>query len=510
MINKYTKFWGLLVALIIISGYSVSAQTILTPRTVGMGGGGTAFLTGYSANFLNPANLMIADQRYNNGIGLGEIALFLNKQPIKKSIPSYSFLFDQFTPQNINNYSITSTEHQNILTDWFPDNTDYYNRSARFDAVLLGLNIQTKNFALSLALRSRGINRIAINRGWYDDNFVKKGNLRVLRRELHQTIAVYHELSLGFAEQLPLINGWTAHLNRLYIGIAPKLIFGGTYFKGDYSSDYYSGNSGIQFQNVRNFSSFSTGPLSNDIGHYNNSTNQYAFPYNGLTYKDALQPTGLGAGLDLGLTYIISIGNDASLLREKNSGPLKKSFRLSASLTDIGFIRYKKNIKSYQVTNDTLMVNNIPGNAKTDFIGSPGSFSRFISNDDPNGFTYNNNNKTQSASRDIALPAALHIGSALQLNWWMATVDFTYGLNKNAFNSKYLITNIGGELRLIPYLPLRAGIQLQKKQNPIFDIGAAIDTPHFEISTGLEINTPGLKHNTFILGSAVTAFHIRF
>ena len=92
MINKYTKFWGLLVALIIISGYSVSAQTILTPRTVGMGGGGTAFLTGYSANFLNPANLMIADQRYNNGIGLGEIALFLNKQPIKKSIQSYSFL----------------------------------------------------------------------------------------------------------------------------------------------------------------------------------------------------------------------------------------------------------------------------------------------------------------------------------------------------------------------------------------------------------------------------------
>jgi hypothetical protein len=510
MINKYTKFWGLLVALIIISGYKVSAQTILTPRTVSMGGGGTAYLTGYSANFLNPANLMIPDQRYNNGIGLGEIAFFLNKQPIKSSISSFTFLFDQFTPKNLDNYSITSSEYQKILTNWFPDNTDYYNRSARYDAVLLGLNIQTKNFALSLALRSRGINRMTINRGWYDNNFVKNGNLRVLSRELHQTIAVYHELSLGFAEQLPLINGWTAHLNRMYVGIAPKLIFGGTYFKGDYSSDYYSGIAGMQFQNVRNFSSFSTGPLSNELGYYNNSTNQYAFPDNGLTYKDAIQPTGLGAGLDLGLTYIISLGNDATLLRDKNSGPMRKSFRLSASLTDIGFIRYNKNIKSYQAAGDTLAVSNIPGNAKTDFLGSPSSFSRFISNDDPNGLTYNNSNITQSTSRDVALPAALHIGSALQMNWWMATVDFTYGLNNNAFNSKYLITNIGGELRVIPYFPLRAGIQLQKKLNPIFDIGAAIDTPHFEISTGFEINTPGLRHNTFILGSAVTAVHIRF
>jgi len=502
MIVKYVKFWFPLIILFGLFSGKVKAQSMNTPRSIAMGGGGAAYISGFSSNFLNPANLLIPEHRFNNSIGLGQVALFLDKQPLKKTIKPYNLLYDQFTSQNTTNLSLTPEEHQKILSDWFPGDNNYYNRTGRFDAVLFGFNWQNGKHSYSLALRTRGINRVSIDRGWYESNFQNVNNKSLLRRNIRQTIAIYHELSFGFAQQFSMINGWSSHLNRLYIGIAPKLVFGGLYFKGNYQSEY-SPAKNSQFLNVRNYHYIGTGQLSNIL----NGTSTSA---RNLNYQDALKPTGIGAGLDMGLTYVISLGNDTALLHRIKGRALKKSFRLSVSLTDIGFVRYNKNISSYQLPSDTIKVSQVPAGPNTDFIGSPGNFTKFIASDRSNKMNTPSNNVSHPKSHDVALPSALHFGSVLQLNWWMAAVDFTYGLNHNTFNSKYLITNIGGELRIIPFLPIRLGMQLQQTHNPIFGIGTALNLPHFEISTGFQLNTPGYRHNTYVLSSAVTAIQIRF
>lgn len=477
-----------------------------------MGGGGVTYISDYSSNFLNPANLLIPDHTLKVQIGLGRIGVFLNNKPLETQRNPIRAFSDVFSPNKkditVTNQLFTSAQNVAAISNWFPDNTQVYSKKAQYNALLFGLSWQKRHYAFSLAIRTRGINHIDVGRGWYDTNFVQSDTTGILNRSVNQTISVFHEISFGYAQELSLVNGWTSKLNRLYFGIAPKLVIAGMYFNGQYNSRYIRDNSGTV--NQRSFNSISTGALSNNLGTYNLNTNSFDYPSNSLSRMDLSQPTGFGAGLDMGLTYVMALGNDISLLRQGNSPVLKKSLRLSVSVTDIGFVKYYKNVRHYYSKPVETSANAIPDVPHSDFIGSPGMFSRFIAADDPSGTSYNSSNLVQETKMNISLPTSLHIGSAIQLPLFMATVDFTYALNQQAFNNKYIVTNIGGELQLIHFLPIRAGVQLEKGFSPIFGFGTALDLPHFEFSVGTQINTSGASHHTYMVGAGVAALKLRF
>src|SRR5690625_235530 len=56
------------------TGYS---QILQTPVNIGLGGGGTAYTTGYEALFINPANLHIHDHRNRLQFSAGTAGLYL-------------------------------------------------------------------------------------------------------------------------------------------------------------------------------------------------------------------------------------------------------------------------------------------------------------------------------------------------------------------------------------------------------------------------------------------------
>ncbi len=282
-----TKFFSLLVfGLFALSNQQSLAQSILTPRNIGMGGGGVTYISDYSSNFLNPANLLIPDHKFEIQIGLGRLGLFLNNKPLKTQKNPLQAFSDVFSPNqgNLtvdNQETFNTTQNTAAISSWFPDNNQVYSKRAQYNALLLGLSWQKRHYAFSLAVRTRGVNHIDVGRGWYDTHFVQSDTTGILNRSVNQSIAVYHEISFGYAQELSLVNGWTSQLNRLYFGIAPKLVIAGMYFDGQYNSKYIRNNSGTV--NRRSFNSVSTGALSNNLGTYNYNTSSFSYPPNSLS-----------------------------------------------------------------------------------------------------------------------------------------------------------------------------------------------------------------------------------
>ena len=104
-------------------------------QTLGMGNGGTAFIDGYNANFLNPANLMINNSGRKpktelglfGGLGIQTSGSLLNLD-----------VYDEYLT---NNLIIEGTVRENMLDDWFgSDVKARHNIDFNLDMVPLGFS----------------------------------------------------------------------------------------------------------------------------------------------------------------------------------------------------------------------------------------------------------------------------------------------------------------------------------------------------------------------------------
>lgn len=67
--------------------------------------------------------------------------------------------------------------------------------------------------------------------------------------------------------------------------------------------------------------------------------------------------------------------------------------------------------------------------------------------------------------------------------------DFRLGLTDNAFHSTKLTTYIGTEVRLLPFLPLRAGTRLATDLPGYYSFGAGIETGYFDINAAVQFRS---------------------
>ncbi|MEX2639920.1 MAG: DUF5723 family protein [Balneolales bacterium] len=470
----------------------VHAQPVLSQQTVSMGGG-SGYITGPAANFFNPANLMIRDKLRRNRLVLGQGGFYLSEgvaaADLLNEYNAFEARFSRYNGRNTHqDYS-----SEEILQRRFPDDNTTFAATARYDVLAFGISFLREDYAFSLALRSRSSNAFELNRGWYDPALPAGDDGEMLERKLRQNLQTYHEISFGLAGEVTLINGMMPGMNKLYFGIAPKLVAGGLFFKGDYSSVHFRESGEGPMPYAREFSA--SGMLSRSAGSFSEASG-----------SSLLETAGLGLGLDVGFTFIKGLDDDVSLA--PGSGEtLRKSLRFSLSMTDIGFVSYKEQPVLLNTRNDAGASGSSPPEfTGWRFIGQVGEFADFIGGNAGDATV-----QTSAGEKRVTqkLPAAVHLGTVFQYNRLMASVDLEYELNPVHFHKQGWQTSFGAELRLLNILPIRSGVSFSPAMDPLVGLGVGFDADIWEFSIAAQFKK-GYDDRVHTIGLAVAALQFRF
>lgn len=487
----------------------LQAQPVLTPRNMALGGGGSTYITDYNANFYNPANLMIQDREGMFSFGIGAAALRFdpasNHSDLKAQRQNIRDHINVYTPGD---FEFEAGERSEILENNYPGDNLISDNSIRYDATLVGLKWLRNNRAFSVVLRTRTSSNYQVGKGWYSDNFEQTGDDTFTRNQtlIHRYQSL-HEVSFGYAESFQFLTGLTPRLDNFIIGIAPKLVLGGGYQNAVWNNVYQRQDVGTTAQRLQNFTFDAAGDFGNVIssaqrGVALNNAIQTSFS------DDPFEISGIGAGLDIGVTYLITLGSDLSAINS-NQQPTNSSLRLSFSMTDIGFISYGENSISFRTPTDTTNVNSGVGEiSNVNFIGARGQYSYFVQQfgeDNP----FLSANQSQSTFSTL-LPMALHGGALLELNRIKLMGDLSIGLTNNAFNSTTAFSSFGIELRPLLFLPIRGGIQFKGQRPKFLSIGTAIETKRWLFSISASISPESVGNQPEFKGTAVSALQFYF
>ena len=486
---------------------SAMAQPVITPRNLALGGGGSTYITDYNANFYNPANLMIRDREGDFSIGVGISGFYFD--PFENfNTPNQQF---SNAKDHVGVYSESSSRQfglnqDELLDDIYPGNTTLSDNTTRYDVTLLGMKWKREDRSFSIALRTRTSSNYRVGKGWYTSQFEENDDGEmVLDRTLTHRYQSLHEISFGYAESFQFLTGLTPRLDNFVIGIAPKVVMGGSYQSAVWENVYTEQGSSIN--RTESFSYDATGEFST-------ATNSF---FSGMAIQNAnaqsystepISVGGIGAGLDIGVTYLITFGNDLSTLRPEQQ-PTRKSLRLSFSMTDIGFISYQDDGISITSVRDTSMNITAPNSTTNEmFLGTKGQYIDFIEQfGEDNPFALAN---SERGSFSTLLPMAMHGGAMFEINRLKLMGDVSIGLTNNAFNSTKLISSVGMELRPLKFLPLRGGISFKGQRPNFLSVGTAIETKRWDFSIAALLTSDSLTNQPSITGVSVATLQFHF
>ncbi|MAL16241.1 MAG: hypothetical protein CL670_11320 [Balneola sp.] len=490
-----------------LSVTSVSAQAVLTPRNLALGGGGSTYITDYNANFYNPANLMIRDRQGDFSIGVGIAGFYFNSfQNFDDPNQQFENALDHTGVYSRNISSQFGIDRDEILDDNYPANNTLSDNTTRYDVTLLGMKWKKENRSFSIALRTRTSSNYKVGKGWYTGTFEQnQDDDLVLDRSLIHRYQSLHEISFGYAESFQFLTGLTPRLDNFVIGIAPKVVMGGSYQSAVWENVYtQQGNTTTR---VESFSYDATGEFGTATDAFLNGSsvenaNEQAF--NSTPFSIA----GIGAGLDIGVTYLITFGSDLSAIRP-NQQPTERSLRLSFSMTDIGFISYQDEGISVTATQDTMASVTAPNSVIDEiFIGAKGQYLDFIDQyGEENPFALTS---SESGGFSTLLPMAMHGGALFEINRLKLMGDVSIGLTNNAFNSTKLISSLGMEIRPLKFLPLRGGISFKGQRPNFVSVGTAIETKKWDFSLAAVLTPNSFTNKPTVTGVSVATLQFHF
>lgn len=494
--------------LLCFSLVTLNAQPVFSPKNMALGGGGSTYITNYNANFYNPANLMIQDREgtfsfaiASGGFRLGAVQ---NYPSVEEQFDNASIYLEPYKSgiPKLSNFS-----HAEIIDDNYPGNTTLSDHTTRYDLTLFGLKWISKSHSVSVAVRTRSASTYRVGKGWHTNSFEElSGGSLVRNRSLIHRQQTLHEISIGYAESFEFLTGLTPRLDNFVIGIAPKLVLGGSYQNASWDNQYIRKPSGY-INHVESFSYVAAGSFGEAAYQHLNGVNLDVA--NNQAFKsDLFDINGYGAGLDIGVTYLLTLGSDLSAIRTELQ-PTKRSLRLSFSMTDIGFISYNNDEISLSSAADTSYNVSNPNNLPQElFVGLDGQYLQYLENfGSQNPFT--NSSVDDINTFTTLLPMALHGGAMLQLNRIKMMGDVSVGLTNNAFNSTKVISAFGMEIRPFQFLPLRGGIQFKAARPHFLSVGTAIETRYWDLSVAAQFTPNSLISQPKIMGigAATLQFH---
>ena len=487
------------------------AQPVLNARNIALGGGGTAYLNGIEANFYNPANLSVYDREGSIHVSLGTLGTFF--EPVLSSgNPKNQFqrYADTFLPYEAGEQSISTAQRTTILDENYSGSNLTSEHLSRADFIWGGIQWIGDNKSYSLALRTRVGSRIEVGRGWYSVESEEQNGTSIRDLTLIKQTQALHEISFGFAQEFRFLNGLVPRINKLFLGIAPKFVLGGTYENSVYSGRYLTDTQQNTTDYQSEFTFYSAGIYSDMINSYLVSGSAQSAIDAELSNRFLMKPTGYGAGVDFGLTYLIPLGTDVSLLDSgENRRPIEKSLRIGLSITDIGVVHYSTDPLQLSSAKTTSQINN-QSPLNNQFIGSAGQVPVFFeeASEIPNPFFEAENQSDENFT--VSLPTSFNAGLVLDINRIKLMSDLTLGLSNTAFTNKKLVAHFGIESRPLPYLPLRFGTTLAAGKPLRFGAGTGIETRYWDFSISTQVLVKSSTLTSDVVGGAVAAlqFHL--
>lgn len=488
-----------------LSGFSQSRH--YNSMSIAMGGGGTAYVDGYHANFINPANLMInpTNNRPKRNLGLlGGVGVRFGGTLVNLDA------YDTYLTKGL---VLEGQVAEDMLDAFFGGNdlTSERDISSTLNVVPFGFSNRGKKSAVSLATRVRVTQDFNINRGFAELGVYGLDPARfgaATPVDFTFGAVAFSEISIGYArEVLSLPNLLFARNIKLYAGIAPKYLIGVQYSTLDFNSTLLMqqrqvGGESVTDRITHDFSYRwnTVGALAEDLRAFeaayelDDSAVLDDYLVNEDKYADV---NATGFGLDMGATLEMDISGVPIL---DGFFGKKKTLRLSMSITDLGSINFDKTPTS------------LYAEGEFDFTGQ--------GNDDDDDFfddladSLQNDVYGQFDAEDIdgikyQLPSMYNFGASLVMGKLTTSLDFGFGFNDSGTNSRRSALNLGLEYRLLGIVPLRAGTRIGGYSSTVYSFGTGIDLNFLEFSAGLSV-VGNDQENGGSVAAAFSGILIRF
>lgn len=460
---------------------AVSAQSRLqTATNIGLGGGGTAYVDSYDANFLNPANIMLRNDRKTR-ISFGLLGVGVSAGGPLANISTYN----QYLTKGLTLSGDMSAE---MLDAWFGTDANV-NRSVGIDMSItdLGVAYQHSNWAASLAIRNRVLTNIGVSRGLPEVFFhgldpAVFGNGRGVN--MGMDVVAFTEVSLGYAMHVADLFG-----TKIMAGVAPKILMGHNTQRLDFKSTITANNG--DFRHEYDYSIQTLGALADNLEQYSIDRANTPEGQDAPEIGDYLEPEAgdfagvqtTGIGFDIGATAIMN----ADFIPIPKWGPFRGDRQLSVglSITDIGKLNFKdasqfsnQDVVFYDGFNyDTEMIDE-------EFDGDFGAYSESVLKDSIGVERYLDFSKDGNASVSRALPTTLNLGTHLKMGRFGLMLDVGAGFNNTGVNSKRAYMALGTEYKLFGFWPLRMGVRTGGYSNATYHFGTGLEFRNFEFSFG--------------------------
>ncbi|PWN07080.1 DUF5723 family protein [Rhodohalobacter mucosus] len=476
---------------------SVSSQNVLTAENMALGGGGASYLTGFESLFLNPANLYIREKNYKLQISLLKGgAYFDSALPIPNNGDRFSQFRSTLMPYGSSEQSriINETDRERLVDRIFPGTRQQVSSMQSLtDLYWFGLKWNLEDRSYAVALRTRSVSFYELGRGFFTDEPTERGDRLQVNRSFRHQFQSLHELSFGYAESFTFLNGQNPRLAEFIIGIAPKLVMGGSYLDVRYRDRYSIGESDGLWQRETRFSQLSSGYFSGGAGG----------PFSGLSdgnLTDIFRPSAFGAGLDIGITYLITFGSDLSTLRREDV-PTEKSLRFSFSVTDLGAVYHYRSTRKDTAPDGEEETSETGELSELSFLGAPGEHLSFLSQFAETPFE--NINRSSNNAFATSLPATLNLGALFQIDRLKLMGDISYSIAKTAFAANFPVAYLGLEIRPLPFIPIRAGTRLAPRMPGYYSFGGGVETTYFDITAAIQLRSSSIGPTTEILGASL-------
>ncbi len=502
---KYFSVAALGVVFTLCITINVSAQISLSAENMALGGGGTAYLTGYEALFVNPANLHIQEKNYSLQVSLLQSGVY-NEYLLPETdftIRSQQFR-SAFLPYKSpdSEFEMIEADRSTILDRNFPGSRRVAPFQSMSDFHWVGLKWQGENRSYALSLRSRVFSKYELGRGYFSSTAVERGNTLYFDRSFRHRYQSLHELSFGFAESFDFLNGLNPQLSEFKVGIAPKIVLAGSHLDALYDNVYEYREGEDSWSRTAQFQQSSTRSFSENQSFFNQSN---GFTFLDGTFSDLMKPAGIGFGLDVGVTYLITFGGDLSQI-QREAATTHKSLRVSFSITDLGAI-YQFD-QPYEISTQRVeeQLTALPAISEIRFSGAPNEHWFFL--DDQDDSPYELDSDQSDESFYTMLPTSIQAGALFQINRIKLMGDLRLPVINHEFASKAPVVYLGTELKPLPFLPLRLGTRIAPHLPGYYTLGIGFESKYFEINTALKVKSSQIGPTNEIVGASMAGIKI--
>jgi hypothetical protein len=484
-----------------LPGRSVS-QFILVPENMSMGGGGTAYLTGFETLSVNPANLFIREKNYRIQTSILQGGIYYDSPlPQKDNTRRFRDFYDRIQPFSKSDglIDLNTADRQALLDRNYPRNNTNRQFLSSGDIYWFGIKWVGSERSYAVALRTRKANRYSLGRALFSNALPENQDEPVLDKSFRHSVHTLHEISFGYAEPFRFLSGLMPQLSRFIIGIAPKVVFPGSVIEAEQKHMVrYSQQEALWIRELQ-YRQFTTGEFT-ELADANVRNAGARPPLPAVSLREMIRPAGIGAGLDMGITYLVTFGEDLSVLQGVTD-LTQQSLRISLSVTDLGAVFHTEDAIGFESRILESRVEQPAPVSNSLYTGNPNQHYSFLSQFDE--FAIIAERAAQTNQKRFPLPTALNAGALFQYKRLKLAGDLSLAVTDSPFTHEGLSSYFGAEVRLLPFLPLRAGTRFAKEMTGFYSFGTGIETSGVDIDVALQLKSKNAGPTAEILAAAL-------